>query len=1269
METERIHSWECAPEQAYEIARKRIREAKTHGAKNLDLTLLSLRSLPPELIELTDLVEIAIGRPANGAPRDLPTNWQPCLRDIVPLGELPSLQTVRLCGCDSLIGANALAAIKQVERLDLSGCNSLRDASAFGTLQRLSALHLSECENLTSIAELIDFPLLRELDLGACPSLVDVRSLAKLPRLRILSLSQCRSLSDLRWVSNLDSLECLDLAGCESLKDLNGLEGLRHLRELDLSHCRALADISRIASLRDLAKLDVDGCTALMGMDVLGHLSGLRELHMRGSDAILDLGVLGGMAALKLLDLSWCRSLLNLSELKALRSLRSLNLGQCPAAVEFSWLGHLTELNLLDLTASRLTKAHYLSELRSLRVLNLSRCADLRDVSALVTLRELESLDLSGCRSGLEIKSLRASFGHLRKLYLAGGRFADLPQELCGERRGENVRDAVAAYFLALQEQSAMALSAAKVLLVGNGRAGKTTLARRLQKWPLARDEKSTHAVRLDAWSTGFMPIDASPEDPAEMAVLSLWDFGGQDIYHHTHRLFFQGSCVFVVVWNTVAPVLGPSDIADENPFLPLSYWLDQIRSLHPNPHIILVCNRRRQQPTKNETPVLVAGTGEIHDAGEIDLQEASEEEIDGIRWRIAAAVAKLLGTRQQRVRPRGWLSVSAELTRQQTEYTHRLREWEAKPDHLPQPTPQAPVLTLDEFKLIAIEHCQRDGHRPASDVEKPETLLSWLHRSGAVYYRPDRLHGRVLVEQRWAIHGIYALMDLSTSIPGRLREQRGRFVPSQIAEWQWRRAGYSPEQQALFVEFMCACGFAVEVLHGRETTTGEPLLLVPYFLPASDDPQLELAPSMFMPGAGEEELQVHVLHEAIGRDVAEAMIVHFVRHFSRSAVVWKYGVLISDSEKSGRASVAWQRDKTNPAAFNGRLMIRMIGKLEAVSLLLSVLRNEIASLPGMPSGAQWKVVNSSSADLTQRITSWTAGPGSKPEPEPLAGPSRTLTAIAGRRIDCVGRRIAISCAGDDRDNVGIEQAPKSLQWHLLAKPDVTTPITFYRAPQSIADIEIVTQNIAKADYRIVFLSKRYLYSEFCMAEFHQLFLAEPRGSFPREDYLLVRFASAKFDAKQWAEWASFWRQRTTCLSDELETYRRDGQQVGVAAGALVGNYRKQWLAQAGSPDFLRQIQSSIENYGFELKSPPVFDASDPQASYAAINRWAEMAADRVMTFLPHAGDQILLALQRREAAKEAARDGDVKLASVLDHRARQPLQLLGTAEGPVPAI
>jgi GTPase SAR1 family protein len=96
-------------------------------------------------------------------------------------------------------------------------------------------------------------------------------------------------------------------------------------------------------------------------------------------------------------------------------------------------------------------------------------------------------------------------------------------------------------------------IGAVRILLLGPGGAGKTTLAARLQSNKENKNEEHKATVGINYLN--HQPLTLSGNDSAfqglevdEDLQLYLWDFGGQTLFHGMHKSFLHENCVYVLV-------------------------------------------------------------------------------------------------------------------------------------------------------------------------------------------------------------------------------------------------------------------------------------------------------------------------------------------------------------------------------------------------------------------------------------------------------------------------------------------------------------------------------------------------------------------------------------------------------------------------------------------------------------------------------------------------------------------------------------------------
>jgi internalin A len=170
-------------------------------------------------------------------------------------------------------------------------------------------------------------------------------------------------------------------------------------------------------------------------------------------------------------------------------------------------------------------------------------------------------------------------------LSLKDARILGIPQEILdSDNCLESLRDHLAD--LSVGEHQVRDV---KVIILGNGRVGKTQLCGRLRGEPFDANGESTHGISVER-----VPLSKAPDAP----LLNLWDFGGQDIYHGTHALFMATRAVFVVVWH---PDFERNDEVTEAGHMfrnhALPYWIEYVRNLGGKRSPIVLVQSRCDTP------------------------------------------------------------------------------------------------------------------------------------------------------------------------------------------------------------------------------------------------------------------------------------------------------------------------------------------------------------------------------------------------------------------------------------------------------------------------------------------------------------------------------------------------------------------------------------------------------------------------------------------------------------------------------------------------
>lgn len=376
------------------------------------------------------------------------------------------------------------------------------------TKLNLSNLGLSEIP-----IEINNLAHLNELDLSF-NQLTEIKNLENLTELIVLNLGH----NQLKEIKNLEKLIKINSLGLSrnQIAELNGLENLNLLIELDLSH-NLISKIKGLENLNQLKRLYLSN-NQLNEINGLDKLSRLTRLYLENN---------------QIKKINGLEKLINLDSL-------FLNENQL---VEIKGLKFLENLTFLFLNYNQITEIKDLEYLKKLKVLLLSN-NKLTEIKGLDKLTKLETLWLSSNKL-TELPQYLLNFNRpiiwdtstsKSEFCVKNNPFTNPPPEII-----QQGNQAIQEYFEQRKKGDEL-FNEAKLILLGDGRSGKTSLACRLLGKDLPKEADRTLGVDIVIGEYSF-PL-ANGKD----FKINIWDFAGQDKYKTLHQLFYTESSLYVMV-------------------------------------------------------------------------------------------------------------------------------------------------------------------------------------------------------------------------------------------------------------------------------------------------------------------------------------------------------------------------------------------------------------------------------------------------------------------------------------------------------------------------------------------------------------------------------------------------------------------------------------------------------------------------------------------------------------------------------------------------
>ncbi len=478
--------------------------------------------------------------------------------------------------------------------------------------------------------------------------------------------------------------KCLETKGPELiLRDLGldrlpeSVRALTWLRTLDVGKNKLTHLPDWVCGLTELRELVISYTPLQTIPACLDRLVRLEFLALNGSSVLTAHEAIGSLVRLQRLVLA------------------DLGLTQVP-----HWVRQLRELTILYLSHNQITELpKWLGELSRLRILGVenNRLRSLPD-----SLRLLSSMKELKIKDNLEL---------------------NLPAEIIDSKDPRKILDY---YFRTAAPGTGEPLNEFKLILVGRGGVGKTTLVHRLIENEF-KEFQRTPGIYITKWPR---MIDG------DKVHAHIWDFGGQEIMHGTHRFFMTERALYLVL------ISGREGSEDRD----AEYWLSMIRSFAGDVPVIVLLNKWDNYRFELNRELLREKYG--RNLVFLETDSSTGYGISILCQEICQNAKKLSGLKA--LWPSEWRRIKDELPMQK-------KSW----------------LTFNDFRAF----CRI---RKLIDPNDQVALAESLHDLGLMlsYRKEEALRAFGVLNPEWVTDGIYKMLNSPL-----LRDTGGKFTVKSFAE------------------------------------------------------------------------------------------------------------------------------------------------------------------------------------------------------------------------------------------------------------------------------------------------------------------------------------------------------------------------------------------------------------------------------------------------------------------------------------------------------
>ncbi len=543
-------------------------------------------------------------------------------------------------------------------------------------------------------------------------------------------------------ISKLENLTTLNISGNQLTSLPPEIFKLENLTTLNISFNKLTSLPPEISKLEKLTTLDISDNKLTSLPPEISKLEKLTQLDISGNKLTsLPFGI-SKLKNLIQLDISGNKLTYLPSEISKLKNLKELGISENKLISLPPGISELKNLTQLDISRNQLTSLPpEIKELTNLTQLDISG-------------NQLPSLPPELLELELEIEwEERWKY---YTIFIKENPLENPPVEIAKQGK-----EAILNYFRSEGEKKP--LNEVKVLLVGDGGAGKTSLVKRIFWEEVDGNERQTQGINI-------RKLSINNKDREIKA--NFWDFGGQEIMHATHQFFLSKRSLYILVLD---------GRKDEKP----EYWLKLIENFGGDSPVLVVINKIDENPAfEMNRKFLREKYPSIR--GFYRLSCKSNEGVEEFSKALQEELAKI---KHLEIKwPKSWFNVKNRLEKM----CPNCSSIEGNDD-----CEYCNFIEYKEYKAI----CDEEG---ITDESEQNTLVDFLHDLGVIlHFRDIPLLNTYVLEPEWVTNAVYKIVNSKEIAESKGVLRPDVMLPEILKQKTETDFYYPPYQYGFFISLM----------------------------------------------------------------------------------------------------------------------------------------------------------------------------------------------------------------------------------------------------------------------------------------------------------------------------------------------------------------------------------------------------------------------------------------------------------------------------------